>query len=248
MTDRNRAENIDSNTTANINRKSYFWLIIITIIFLALIVLFFYLDRHNELSRIIRTWQPAGILLSILIIAALSMTPIPSEGFLILLFKIFGIYEALFYSWLGTILSALVIFYMAHHSGRSLFQKMINPRYIETVDQWVLEKGSIGLLFARLLPVPPFAINFIAGSISSIKFWSYIWTAALAILPYYIGCALIYVGVFRTTKYWLVIGGLIILTLWGISYSFSRISKKPSRKSRKLIENGQLKDEEKPQG
>jgi uncharacterized membrane protein YdjX (TVP38/TMEM64 family) len=211
---------------SDINKgRNYGWLTLIIVIFLALIVLFFYLDRQDYLSHIIRTWGLAGIMLAILLMTALSMTPIPSEGLLILLFKIFGIYEGLFYAWLGSILSSLVIYYLARYYGHSLFKRMISSNSMEQVDRWVQKKGTAGLFIARLLPVPAFAINYIAGIMPSIKLWPYMWTAALSIIPYYIGTALVYVGVYDATWIWLAAGGAAIILIWGISYYLTKKSR-----------------------
>lgn len=114
-------------SSQNIKGNNYGWLTLILIIFAALIVLFFYFDRQDQLSQIIQTWGSGGILLSILLMAALCMTPIPSEGFVILLLKVFGVYEGSLYSWLGSILSSLAIFYLARYLGQSFFHKMITP-------------------------------------------------------------------------------------------------------------------------
>lgn len=201
-----------------VNTNNYGRLTIILLVCLALIVLFFYLDRHNDISQVIWSWGKAGILLSILFMAAICMTPIPSEGLLIVLFKIFGIYNGAFYSWIGSILSALVIFYLARNWGQAFFRKMITPHRFHMVDHWILKRGSMGLFIARLLPIPAFAVNYITGVMPSVRLWPYIWTASLSIIPYYIGTALVYTGAARSTWIWLMAGGLIMFALWGISY------------------------------
>lgn len=212
-------------SSQNIKGNNYGWLTLILIIFAALIVLFFYFDRQDQLSQIIQTWGSGGILLSILLMAALCMTPIPSEGFVILLLKVFGVYEGSLYSWLGSILSSLAIFYLARYLGQSFFQKMITPQRFKMVDHWIHKRGSLGLLIARLLPVPAFVVNYITGVMPSVKLWPYVWTAALSMIPYYTGTALVYVGVAKSTWIWLAVGGAAILALWGISYTLGQKSK-----------------------
>ncbi|AHF06229.1 TVP38/TMEM64 family protein [Desulfitobacterium metallireducens] len=208
-----------------IEDKNYGWLTLILVISVLLIVLFFYLDRQNNISYFIQTWGIGGIFLGILLMAALCMTPIPSEGLVILLLKIYGVYGGILYSWLGSILSSIAIFYITRYLGKSFFQKLLTPQRFETVDHWIQKKGSSGLLIARLLPIPAFAVNYIAGAIPSVKLWPYTWTAALSIIPYYIGTALVYIGVAQSTWIWLAVGGVAILTVWGISYFLSKTSK-----------------------
>lgn len=206
--------------------KNYGWLTLILIFFVALIVLFFYLDRQNKLSYFIQAWGIGGILLAILLMAAICMTPIPSEGLVLLLLKIFGVFWGVLYSWLGSILSSIAIFYITRYLGKSFFQKLLTPQHFETVEHWIRKKGSSGLLIARILPVPAFAVNYIAGALPSVKLWPYVWTAALAIIPYYIGTTLVYIGVAKSTWIWLTVGVAALLTFWGISYFLSKTSKK----------------------
>lgn len=201
---------------------NYIWLTIILILFVTLIILFFYLDRQNQISSIIQTKGIAGILLSILLMTVLCMTPIPSEGLVILLLKIFGVYEGTFYSWLGSILSSLTIFYFAHYFGQGFFQKVITPQRLEIVDHWIQKKGALGLLIARLLPIPAFAVNYAAGVLPSVKLWPYVWTAALAIIPYYIGTVFVYIGIAEAAWIWFTIGIIALLALWRISYLLSK--------------------------
>lgn len=60
------------------------------------------------------------------------------------------------------------------------------------------------LLLARLLPVPAFIVNYVAGMIPATSLWSYTWTAVVAMTPYYVGVALVYAGVFGNWIYVLI--------------------------------------------
>lgn len=205
-------------------KKNYIWLTIILTSFIGLIITFFYFDRENQLSTIIQGWGLFGPLLSILLMGAVSMTPIPSEGLVILLLKIFGIYEGILLAWLGSILSSLTIFYLARYFGEKFFEKLISPNRFDTVNNWIGKKGSLGLFIARLLPIPAFAVNYIAGVLPSVKLWPYVWTAALSIIPYYLGTVLVYLGITKATWIWLVIGAAVVFILWGTSYLLSTVN------------------------
>jgi Uncharacterized conserved protein len=206
----------------NNKNKNYVWLTIILVFFITLIILFLYFDRQNQISQLIQAKGITGILLSILLMTVLCMTPIPSEGMVILLLKIFGIYEGAFYSWLGSILSSLTIFYFAHNFGQGFIQKIITPQRLKTVDHWIQKKGALGLLIARLLPIPAFAVNYAAGVLPSVRLWPYVWTAALAIIPYYLGTVFVYLGIAKATWIWLVVGVVGLLALWWISCLLSK--------------------------
>lgn len=201
-----------------ISVKRFGWPVVIIVLFIIFLVAFFYLDRRHEISVIIQNLGFGGIVLAILLMAGLCMTPFPSEGLLILYLKIYGIYWGLFYAWLGSSLSSLPIFILARLYGQSLLQKIISPERFKMVDNWVERKGTTGLLIARLLPIPAYAVNYITGIIPSVKFWPYIWTAAVSIIPYYIGTALVFVGVAKEMWLWLILGSLMVIGFWSIGY------------------------------
>lgn len=204
------------------NLLKYGWTGVIIAAFVILIAAFFYFDRRNEISVIIQAWGAMGVVFAILLMTALCMTPIPSEGLVVMFLKIYGIYEGIFFAWLGSTLSALVIFIIVRFYGKTLMQKLITPERFNTVDHWVKGKGSIGLLVARLLPIPAFAVNYIAGAMPSMKLWTYLWTAALSMIPYYVGTALVFLGVARETWIWLVLGAVALIVFWSTGYLLNK--------------------------
>lgn len=200
----------------------YIWTGIIIAAFVSLIATFFYLDRRNELSVMIREWGLGGVAFAILLMAALCMTPIPSEGLVVMYLKIFGIYEGVVYAWLGSTLSALAIFIIVRVYGQMFIRKLISHQRFEVVDNWIKGKGALGLLVARLLPIPAFAVNYIASAMPSMKFWTYFWTAALSMIPYYVGTALVFLGVAQETGIWLVLGIIALSLIWGTGYFLNK--------------------------
>lgn len=204
------------------NILKYGWTGLIIVVFIILIAAFFYFDRHNQISVIIREWGGWGVIFAVLLMAALCMTPIPSEGLVVMYLKIFGIYHGVLLAWLGSILSSLAIFIIIRVLGQRLMERLISPERFKQVDNWVEGKGSFGLFVARLLPIPAFAVNYIAGAMPSMKLWTYLWTAALSIIPYYIGTALVFVGVARETWIWLVVGMGALVLFWGIGYLLNK--------------------------
>lgn len=191
------------------------------------VVLFFYYDRHNALSSVFRSWGLIGDVIAILVMAVICITPLPSEGLLVLYLKIFGTWWGVTYGWLGAVLSSVVVFFVARHLGTPILRSAITPARFHQVDTWVQKRGVAGLLFARLLPIPGFLISYILGTIPSIGLWSYVWTAAVSIIPYYVGSALIYIGIASHLFTWLVIGVIALLLFWLLGYM---VKKRWSRK------------------
>ncbi|MDR3586432.1 MAG: VTT domain-containing protein [Desulfosporosinus sp.] len=204
------------------NLLKYGWTGVLIVAFVLLVAAFFYLDRRNELSGIIRAWGLWGVVFAIFLMAALCMTPMPSEGLVVLFLKIYGIYEGVLIAWLGSILSAVAIFIIVRVYGQTLMKRVISPERFKTVDNWVQGKGALGLFVARLLPIPAFAVNYIAGAMPSMKLGTYLWTAALSIIPYYIGTALVFLGVARETWIWLVLGSVALILFWSTGYLLTK--------------------------
>lgn len=169
------------------------------------------LDRHHRVSHLIQSWGSLGIVVAILLMAIWCLTPIPSEGLLIVFLRVFGVTWGSLYAWLGSTMSALVIYYIARYFTRIWVSRAKNHERFEQVNDWVFAWGSIGLLFARMLPIPAFVVNYAAGMIPAVTVWTYTWTAMLAIVPYYLGVALVFQGVFGNWIFILV--GLVPIVI-----------------------------------
>jgi uncharacterized membrane protein YdjX (TVP38/TMEM64 family) len=204
------------------NLRKYGLTAIIIVVFVLLIAAFFYFDRTNQISTLIKAWGAWGAIFAILLMTAICMTPIPSEGLVVMLLKVFGVYEGVFFAWVGSTLSSLVIFVLVRFYGQTLMKTLISSDRFNTVDHWVKGKGSFGLLVARLLPIPAFAVNYIAGAMPSMKLWPYLWTAAVSMIPYYVGTALVFLGVARETWLWLVLGFGALILFWGTGYFLNK--------------------------
>ncbi len=205
-----------------VNLKKYSWVALIIAAFIVFVVAFLYFDRRNQISAAIQGLGVLGPVIAILLMVVLCMTPIPSEGLVVLFLKIYGIYWGTFYAWLGASLSSIVIFAIARYYGSNFIEKLIAPDRFNMVDRWVQRKGTVGLFIARLLPIPAFAVNYVAGVIPSVGFWPYLWTAAISIVPYYLGTALVFLGVSREIWRWLIIGGIAIVAFWSTGYMLNR--------------------------
>lgn len=188
----------------------------------ALAVWVLYLDRTGVITQVVRSWGTAGIALAILLMLLLCLTPIPSEGLLVIYMKVYGVWWGVFYSWIGAVGSALLIFPIARRYGQAVMRRFVTEDTFSEIDQWVQSKGTGGLLVARLLPVPGFAINYVAGVLPSIRLWSYTWTAAVSMVPYYIAASLVFLGITTRLTSILVVGAIALAVLWAAGYWFRR--------------------------
>lgn len=178
------------------------------------VVLFFYYDRHDVLSTIFRSWGVLGIFAAILFMAVLCMTPIPSESLLVLYLHVYGVGPGVVYSWLGSIVSSLIVFVVARVVGKPLLKSMITDTRFDSIDNWIGRHGTSGLLILRLLPIPGFLVSYVVGTIPSVGLWKFVWTAAVTVIPYYMGASLIYLGVASHLVIWIGVGFIGLCLFW----------------------------------
>lgn len=197
------------------------WRTISMVVFgVLMMVAVLYLDRHHKISHLIQSWGAAGIIVAIILMMIWCLTPIPSEGLLVVFLRVFGVTWGTLYAWLGSTLSALAIYYIARHFTRLWLTRASSHERFQQINEWVVNWGSIGLLFARLLPVPAFVVNYAAGMVPAVSVWTYTWTAVVSIMPYYFGVALVFSGVFG--NWILILVGLLPLVLVGLLGFFVR--------------------------
>lgn len=205
------------------------WSVVIAVIGVALVLLFFHLDRNNEISNAIRSSGGLGILLSIFLMALFCVIPVPSEFLMIMNMKVFGVWWGIFYTWIGAMIGALTVFWFARHFGRHLLEAFVSPDRIHQVNQWVGQRGAMGLLMARLIPLPFIVVNYAAGVLKSVRARNYLWTTGIGLLPYDLGAALVFLGFSKRFTAWLVIGGLVVAAIWIAGYFFNRNVNKAQR-------------------
>jgi uncharacterized membrane protein YdjX (TVP38/TMEM64 family) len=185
--------------------------------------LYLYYDRHMALSSFLQSLGIFGIAVAIILMAIVCTTPVPSEGLLIVYLKIYGAWWGSFYAWIGAVLSSLIVFVMSRSFGTTLVQSLITQRRFQMVDHWIQKRGTGGLLFMRLLPIPGYVVSYIVGTIPSVRLWSFVWTGAVAVLPYYAGVSLLYLGVSHRLVSSIGIGMGTLSLVWLCGYFVKRI-------------------------
>ena len=197
---------MNTNNKNRISAIKKHWVAIVAVILILAAVIFLYFDRGNEISALIQNWGVIGILFAVLLMAAIFMTPVPSEGLVVIYLKIYGLYLGSIYSWIGAILGSFALFFLARKYGQNIVKKLITQKRFEVVNIWVAKKGLLGLIISRLVPIPTFFVNFVVSTMPSITLWPYLWTAALATIPYFVVMAMIYGGIAEGTLICVIIG------------------------------------------
>jgi uncharacterized membrane protein YdjX (TVP38/TMEM64 family) len=151
----------------------------------ASLALFFYPELiYNVLIWVIESFQAGGLLLlfGMMIIQALAI-PIPSELVLIA----GGLAFAFPFGWLvgalGSIVAALVGFYISKKGGRTLAIKLVGEKGINFADNWFNRWGAWAVLLGRFAPFIPFdAISYSAG-LTTMKVKDFLVPTVIGTLP-----------------------------------------------------------------
>ncbi|NLF80367.1 MAG: TVP38/TMEM64 family protein [Clostridia bacterium] len=202
------------------------WVTIAAVLLTIGAVLFLYFDKSNNISSLIQGAGVWGVAISVLLMALIFLLPIPSEGLVVVILKIYGVFYGLLISWAGATIGSLALFYIARGLGRSLIKTIATPERMAVVNSWAERGGIPGLLVARLLPLPSFFANFIISLLPTMTAWRYIWTAAVAGLPYFITMGLLYAGMVRGAYIWLVPG--LLLAVFSVAFGYWAVKKQGS--------------------
>jgi uncharacterized membrane protein YdjX (TVP38/TMEM64 family) len=96
--------------------------------------------------------------------------------------RLFGLFEATLYTWIGATIGATPAFLLAKLLSRDFVNQLLGGR-LQALDDRLRRHGFTGLLILRLVPIFPFnAINFGSG-LTSIRLVDYVLATAIGILP-----------------------------------------------------------------
>jgi len=139
---------------------------------------------YEILIWVIESFQAGGLplLFVMMIIQALAI-PIPSELVLIA----GGLAFAFPFGWivgaLGSIVAAILSFYISRKGGRSLAIKLVGEKGIKFADNWFNRWGAWAVLLGRFAPFIPFdAISYSAG-LTTMKLKSFLVPTVIGTLP-----------------------------------------------------------------
>ena len=139
---------------------------------------------YDVLILVIESFEAGGLplLFVMMIIQALAI-PIPSELVLIAGGLAFDFPFGWLVGALGSVVAALVGFYIAQKGGRGLAIKLVGERGINFADNWFNRWGAWAILLGRFAPFIPFdAISYSAG-LTSMKLKKFMIPTIIGTLP-----------------------------------------------------------------
>jgi len=130
----------------------------------------------------IQAYGQIGLL--IVMIIQTIIAPIPSEALLIFSGAIgIKIIDIVIFGGLGTIIGAIIAFYIARFGGKPIIAKLIGDKWIGHVDGWVERNGTKAIFFTRLVPIIPFDLISYMSGITKLKFRNYLFATVIGAFP-----------------------------------------------------------------
>ena len=137
----------------------------------------------EQIAANIRSWGHWAVVGSLSLMVAHSFVPLPAEIIAIANGMVFGAVVGSIITWTGAMLGAICAFALARWLGRGFVEAALSARSAAVLDDWTRENGTPVLLISRLLPVVSFnLINYAAG-LTSVSWWTFLWTTGLGIAP-----------------------------------------------------------------
>lgn len=122
-----------------------------------------------------------GILISLfagLVLCALPVTPLLTlaSGYF------FGVLPGAIYATVGSTLGAALSFFIFRYLLRSAVEHSYGNA-LQKFNEQFKKQGASYLLFMQLMPITPFLIIIIISSLSSVSWWTFVWTTMVGIAP-----------------------------------------------------------------
>ena len=124
-----------------------------------------------------------GMLGSIGLMVLHSFLPFPSEFITLANGMVYGPVLGAAITWTGAMLGAVVAFGLVRWLGRPVIFRFLSLRHQAQLDSWSRERGGMSLLACRLIPVIAFNLINYGAALTTVSWWTFLWTTALGILP-----------------------------------------------------------------
>jgi len=160
--------------------------VIVFLLVIAVSVILFIFPEFviDILIVVIKSFEAGGLplLFGMMVIQAIAI-PIPSELVLIAGGLAFPFPFGWIVGAIGSIVAAIVSFYISKKGGRSLAIKLVGEKGIHFADNWFSRWGSWAILLGRFAPFIPFdAISYSAG-LTTMKLKSFLIPTIIGTLP-----------------------------------------------------------------
>lgn len=153
---------------------------------IALVLAFHFLvgdALETRIQAFIVNAGPWTVLVFLTLMVAHNFVPIPAEMIAMSAGAVLGPLAGISTIWVGAMLGAVVAFWISRRFGRKVVVRFINPKYLSRLDTVAAHKSGFGLLLLRFVPIVSFNLLNYAAGLTSVSWFTYLWTTALGIIP-----------------------------------------------------------------
>ncbi len=165
--------------------------ILATVALLALVAIVFLIGKSEwgrEATQGLESWMaqyqnsPLAIVIVILVFCLSALFGAPQFVLIAACVVAFGPWWGFVYSWVATVVSAAMTFYMGRFMGKGLLQKM-GGNHVDRLSGYIGKNAFSASFIVRNIPSAPFIVVNMAFGASEASFMGFISGCALGILP-----------------------------------------------------------------
>ncbi len=135
------------------------------------------------LTEFIRSLGGWGMAASVGLMMLHSFVPFPAEFLTVANGMVYGAALGTLVTWCGAMLGALASFGLSRRLGRPFVERFLAAKQRCRLDEWMQRQGVPALLLSRLLPLISFNLVNYAAGLTSVSWWTFVWTTGLGIIP-----------------------------------------------------------------
>jgi uncharacterized membrane protein YdjX (TVP38/TMEM64 family) len=126
--------------------------------------------------------SPFALLIAVGAFAVLAFAGVPQVVLIAAAVVAFGPELGFAYSWIGTMVSAAVGFWLGRVTGGRLLRR-VGGEKLKTFMAMIGKNGFLASLIIRLVPSAPFVVVNMAAGMTPMRFWAFAAGAAIGIVP-----------------------------------------------------------------
>ena len=138
---------------------------------------------------------------------------------------IFGWQAGAFYSWIGGLLGAMLDFGVARWYGRVVVERLVNSRYLNRIDGFLIKNGLLAVFITRLTPVIPFKVVSYGAGLTSMSLWRFLIATGIGQAPAIILYSILGQNITHHIHMVIVLTSLIIMISTAAYYYREKIKK-----------------------
>jgi uncharacterized membrane protein YdjX (TVP38/TMEM64 family) len=166
----------------------------------------------GAVESFVRGWGAWSAGASVALMVLHSFLPLPAEIIPIANGMLFGPLLGIGLTWTGAMLGAVLSFALARALGRPFVRLVVSDARWAEIERVSLRPGT--LLLVRLVPLISFNLVNSAAGLMGVRWWPFLWTTALGILPLTVAMVLAGTEILQAPLWAWLAAALALAALW----------------------------------